>query len=341
MAIEYFMWYNDATMKKLYYATFEKNFDEVVKTIIKKQDKNALIKKLYADSVLFFADEKFSFENSCFKAAYLVIDNMQKLGAGALNAEMKHLLEKKYLKIFFPREVSNFKLTFSKENSNVVIDANLKNAVEIMLKKATKKTISYLSTQAELVFLAKADGTNLFMKKLSKSSELAKLENRYEIAPDVAYMINFLSEPAGAEVVLDPYAQKGILSYVRAYCFKKANIIANDADKENVAALKKRAKTLKDKSFSVLNYDFLSDSFPIKFIDKVVTDITDLQYQKSFRANEFFTEFFEKLYTLKIKVAVIVTSKSHDITRFITGKFDVEREVIATKYNVYKLKIRG
>ena len=94
MANQIFVCYNVNTMKKLYYATFEKNFDEVVKSIIKKQDKNATVKRLYPDAVLFFADERFSFENTCFKQAYLVIDNLQKEGVGALNAEMKHLLEK-------------------------------------------------------------------------------------------------------------------------------------------------------------------------------------------------------------------------------------------------------
>ena len=85
----------------------------------------------------------------------------------------------------------------------------------------------------------------------------------------------------------------------------------------------------------------MADNFPIKFIDKVVSDLTNLAYQKTFRANEFYTEFFEKLYDLKIKVAVLVVSKSHDISRFIDGKFEIDRQVVSTKYNVYKLKIRG
>ena len=80
---------------------------------------------------------------------------MQKEGLGGLNAEMKHLLEKKGLKIAFPKNVSSFKLVYQKENEKVLIDANLKNAVEIMLKKTTKKAISFMSTEAELVFLAK------------------------------------------------------------------------------------------------------------------------------------------------------------------------------------------
>ena len=257
-------------MRKLYYATFEKGWDEIVKSIIRKQDKNSQIKKLYQDAVLFFAEDHFKFENSAFKSFYLVVDNIQKDGVGAINAEMKHLLEKQGLKIVFPKGVTNFKLTYLKENENILIDANLKKAVEITLKKVTKKSISYLSTEAELVFLAKADGNVLFMKKLIISDEFTKIQNRYEMSPQEAYMLSFLSEPNQSEVVLDPFAGKGMIAYARTLCFKKANVIANDENQENVQEIKKKAKTIKDKSLSVLNYDFLSDKFPIKFIDKIV-----------------------------------------------------------------------
>ena len=103
-------------MKRLYYSKFEKGFGEVVKAIIKKQDKNAVIKKLFDDSVLFFADEHFKTDNLCFKSSYMVIDSIQKEGLGGINAAMKHLLEKKNLKISFPKNVSSFKLVFLKEN---------------------------------------------------------------------------------------------------------------------------------------------------------------------------------------------------------------------------------
>ncbi len=327
-------------MRKLYYSTFEKGWDEIIKLAIRKQDKNAVIKKLYADAVLFFADEHFKFENTCFKSGYLVIDNLQKDGVGGLNAEMKHLLEKKGLKILFPKEVKSFKLVYQKENEKVLIDANLKKAVEITLKRVTKKSISYVSTEAELVFLAKADGTNLFMKKLADQSK-QKFASKYEMNLDEAYLVNFLSEPAQSEVVLDPYADTGVVSYARALCFKKANVIANDESEERAEELRRISRSLKDKRFSVLNYDFMSENFPIKFIDKIVSNLTSLAYDRTFRASEFYAELFERMYNLKVKVAVLVVSKSHDLSRFAEGKFDIERLVLAQKYNVYKLKIRG
>ncbi len=327
-------------MKKLYYATFERGYDELVKQVIKKQDKNSLIKKLFPDSVLFFADEHFKFENNCFKQAFLVIDNLQKEGVGGLNAEMKHLLEKKGLKIAFPKDVKTFKLSFLKENEKVVVDANLKKAVEITLRKATKKSISYVSTDAELVFLSKADGTNLFMKKLFDIGQKSSFAKIMSVSADEAYFVNFLSEPCAGEVVLDPYAGDGSLAFSRAKCFKKANVIANSKDKADADEIKKLAKKLEGKSLSVLNYDFLGDNFPIKFIDKIVTNLNELVYDKTFRPHEFYAEFFDKLFDLKIKVAVVMVSKSHDISRFLSGKFEIERQIVLKNYNVYKLKIR-
>ena len=226
-------------------------------------------------------------------------------------------------------------------NENVLIDANLKKAVEITLKKVTKKSISYLSTQAELVFLAKSDGNILFMKKLLVSDEFSKIQNRYEISPQEAYMLSFMSEPSQSEVVLDPFAGKGMIAYARTLSFKKANVIANDENTENIQDIKKKAMTIKDKSLSVLNYSFLSEKFPIKFIDKIVTNLTDIAYDRLFRANEFFTDFFEKVYDLKVKILVLAVSKSHDLSRFIENKYEIEKQVFASKYNVYKLKIRG
>ena len=327
-------------MRKLFYAKFEPNFGEVIKSIIKKQDKNAVIKKLFDDAVLFFADEKFKVDNLCFKSAYVVIDSIQKDGLGALNAQMKHLLEKKNLKISFAKNVSSFKLVFLKENEKVLIDANLRKAVEIMLKKATKKAISYASLEAELVFFAKQDGTNLFMKKISNSTDYQKVESKSEIAPDLAYILNYLSEPVASEVSLDPFADRGMISYVRALSFKKSNVIANESDKESVVKIKAKLKLLKDNRFSVLNYDFLDQKFPIKFIDKIVTKLPSYSFG-GMSITELYYAFFEKVFNLKIKTMVLMVDKGFATTKFIMNYYDVEKEVSTKYYKVLKLKIRN
>ena len=334
-----YLCYNDA-MKKLYYATFEKGLDEIVKKIIKKQDKNSFIKKLTADSVLFFADEHFKLAGSCFKSAYFVIDSCQKDGTGALNAAMKHLLEKKDWRINFSKDVQKFKLLFLKEDSKVAIDAKLKQAVETMLSRKTKRQISYLNGTEELVFLAKLDGTNLFMKKLNIDYAYKNVRDA-QIDPEVAYVLNFLSEPAQSEAVVDPFSYDGAVSYVRASSFKKANVIANEKETDNVDDIKKLAKSLKEKSFSVMNYDFLSDKFPIKFIDKIVTVLPSINYDFEVSLTILYEEFFKKAFALNVKVVAVAVHKSMDITNAIKGKFEIETKASTQKFNLIKLKIKA
>ena len=92
-------------MRKLFYATFEKGYDEIVKKFIKKQDKNSHIKRLFSDGVLFFASENFKFANSLFIENYHVFDEVKYEGMGAVNAYMTHLLQRKIFKISLPANV--------------------------------------------------------------------------------------------------------------------------------------------------------------------------------------------------------------------------------------------
>lgn len=322
-------------MKRLYYASFEKGFDEVVKKVIRKTDRNSKIKTLYEDAVLFFADEHFKFKDSCFLDAYIVIHNVHKTGVGAINLTIKTLLEKKDLKIVYPREVGAIKLTIKKENDNVVVDAKLKTAFEVMLKRVTKKSFSYLAKD-ELVLLAKKDGENLFMKKMQIAGSFAGFLNQTNMKAETAYLMSVLSEPQPNETIVDAFAGNGVISYVRAGCFIKANVIACsdlDSEKEN---LKKLAKKLKPNTFSVLGYNFLADNFPIKFIDKIVTDLTGLGYGML----DDLIDFFDKVYDLKVKHLVLAMPKNYDINRFIYEKYSIVTEINAERFNVYSLKLK-
>ena len=178
------------------------------------------------------------------------------------------------------------------------------------------------------------------MKKQAQMPELLKVQNKVELSPDIAHALCFLSEPCVSEVVLDPFAEYGMIPYVRALCFKKSNVIANEENEQNIAEIKKKAKSLKEKHFSVMNYDFLSDKFPIKFIDKIVTVLPGIVYG-SLSTTEFYRSFFEKVYNLKVKTLVVMVSKSTDINRFIDEKFEIELKTSTFKFNIFKLKYRG
>lgn len=321
-------------MKRLYYATFEKGFSEIVKKVLKRTDKNSKIKTLYDDAVLFFADEHFKFIDSCFFDAFIVIQNIHKPGVGALNITIKSLLEKKDLKIAVPRDVSSVKLTIKKENEKVLLDNKLKSAFEVMIKRVTKKGISYFAKE-ELVLLAKNDGENLFMKRMQTQNKFVGLAGKYDIRPETAYLMCVMSEPQQNETVLDANSENGIISFVRANSFVKANVIASTDIDDEKEKLKKLAKKCKSNTFSVLGYNFLEDNFPIKYIDKIITDLTSFGFGKI----ENLHDFYDKAYACKVKTLVVANPKNYDINRFIVGKFEKTSEIFADKFNAYVLKL--
>lgn len=323
-------------MKRLYYATFEYGFGEIVKKVIKKNDRNSKIKTLYDDAVLFFADEHFKFIDSCFFEAFIVIQNLHKAGVGALNLTIKTILEKKDLKIAIAKDAQTVKLTIKKENENVVVDNKLKNAFEVMIKRITKRGISFFAKE-ELVLLSKKDGENLFMKRVETTDKFVGLAGKYDIRPETAYLLNVLSEPSPSEVVLDANASSGVISFVRANSFSKANVIACSKDETKKESLKKIAKKIKPNTFSVLGYDFLDENFPIRFIDKVVTDLTDL----GFRGIEELRDYFDKFFELNVKTLVLAMPKNYDIRRFVMNRFDIETEIVSSKFVAVKLKLKG
>lgn len=315
-------------MKKLYYATFEKGYEEVVKQIIKKQNKNNQVKKMYDGACLFFAE---NFNYDCFYSLFTVIHNSEKQGVGGINAEMKAILEKRDIKIFLPKNVKAVRVVYKKENEKVLIDNNLKKAFEVKLSKITKTRVSYFNGEIDLVVLAKEDGTILFMRKEYEND----LKNKFALSDSECYMINSLSEPASGEVVLDPYADSGELVFARCKNFKKANVIANARNSEDAEGLKKLSKKLKENKFSVLSYDFLEDNFPIRFIDKIVTYLPT----NFVNNNAEYHQFFEKTKALNIKMMVVVCSKSFDASKHFAENYEIEKEVVCKNYFVYKIRL--
>jgi hypothetical protein len=146
-----------------------------------------------------------------------------------------------------------------------------------------------------------------------------------------------MSEPRANEVVLDANASNGVISFVRANSFSKANVIAASGNEDEKEKLKRLAKKLKPNTFSVLGYDFLEDNFPIKFIDKIVTDVTEL----GFRGIENLRDFFDKAFELNVKMLVLAMPKNYDVRRFIANRYDIETEISASKFVAVKLKLKG
>ena len=348
-------------MKNLYYATFDKGYEKIVQKIIKKQDKSAFIKRLYTDAVLVVADEHFHFSSTVFYDVYQVIDYMEnselkviesqkksdennfdsaekKLkimhrrgGKGGISSEIKRLLSRKDLKIFFPKQVTKLRVSYlSDDNQKPDIDASLKNAFETMIKKITKRQIGYFGTNGELSVISKSKGDCIFAKKITDNN-YPDITSSKLLSPQKAFALNFLSDPVAGEVSLDPFSFDGIISFVRAYSFRKSNVIANEPSTDRASDIRLLAKKLKEKSFSVMNYDFLSDKFPIKFIDKIVTRLP-ISYSIT-------DSFFDKANKLGVKTIVALSSRTADYSEQIKDKYKVTENFACYGEQIFRFDI--
>ena len=72
--------------------------------------------------------------------------------------------------------------------------------------------------------------------------------------------------------------------------------------------------------------DFLQNNFPIKFIDKIVTMLPD--------SREIHTQFFEKVFILRVKKLVVYVSKFSNINLAVKDYYN-----ITDQYNIINGKI--
>ena len=88
-----------------------------------------------------------------------------------------------------------------------------------------------------------------------------------------------------------------------------------------------------------MNYDFLNEKFPIKFIDKIVTCLPSYSFDER-PISIIYHEFFEKVYALKVKILSLMVDRGFAPSKYIFEKYDIEKEIVTKSYKVLKLKIK-
>jgi len=89
-----------------------------------------------------------------------------------------------------------------------------------------------------------------------------------------------------------------------------------------------------------MNYDFLDEKFPIKFIDKIVTCLPLYSFDEK-PVSQLYYEFFDKAHSNNVKILSLLVDKGFATTKFALDKYDIEKEIVTKYYKVLKLKIRS
>jgi SAM-dependent methyltransferase len=204
-----------------------------------------------------------------FKNSFLVLDMAD--GFKSLTAFTTAIAENTP-KIHAPWKARTFHIVQMEYNTPVAISNDLKAKLIDAIKLRTR--LRYCSGHGHVEFWIslRKDGTGFFMQKISKSPNPAA----GELEPHIAALLARASAPKEDDVFIDPFCGSGAIPLARARMMPYRGIFAVDINPDLIAALRLKAKSIKNskvqKSFFIKIGDFLENKFDDDFADAIVTD---------------------------------------------------------------------
>ena len=214
--------------------------------------------------------------NNCF----LVLD--QPVAGGSLSDALRALPHSDAWHLPLSRSVTpnerTFRLVLSDENQLVAGDRNSLAQLRSTIAWLTHMKDSPRGAHVEFWILRRRSGQVYLCKRLSRRSRTEDDLRKGELRPELAHLLCLISEPAPADIFLDPFAGSGAIAFARAHYLYNM-IFAFDIEPSNVEAMKSKVKentalTARKKSPLIVR---LADARKLDriqdgFIDKVVTD---------------------------------------------------------------------
>lgn len=282
-------------------------------------------------------------------------------------------------------EVSYFVIKFFKDNFSIPeqihwCNSNLKSLLKEMKRFSLHKNVSFrivesrkngskLKYQKELLALEKKLSSHLRIDKahpdfelrlrekgkygligirITKTAEHIDVFQKGSLRKEIAYLMNYLSEPSRNDVFLDPMCGGGLIPILRSRMAEYKKIIASDLDLSLLRSKLNQLDTYPP-NFRIYQKSLESLSGVIsEKVNKIVFDPPWGFIQKIRNLKEFYREIFTILYELSSDVAIIVILTPHVgiIRKVIKGKpkrFKLldyfEGEVSGHKSSIIKIRI--
>jgi tRNA (guanine6-N2)-methyltransferase len=102
----------------------------------------------------------------------------------------------------------------------------LKTKIEKLISSQSKLKLNRSSSNTEFWILYRTEWFCYFLKRLSKHTAYEKILNKGELRPEIAFLMNWLSDPDKNDIVLDPFCGNGSIPIRRALNFPAKKIFA-------------------------------------------------------------------------------------------------------------------
>jgi tRNA G10 N-methylase Trm11 len=279
---------------KTYFSTFISGTQEIVKEFLVKHGQR--IKLLLDGLVVYQSDysqykiKNFRIFNNTFlllKFFYNIKPSIKSLEKILLIlAHNKNLIYQ--TKTNLPPEKRDFKIITSLENKMVSVDRKLLKKLESVILKIPGMRLNIKKPNLEFWVLLRREKYGFFGLRITYPSKNESRREKGELRKEVAYVMNFISNPDPKDIVLDPFAGHGAIPLERARNFPYKRIIAIDKDSYLVYKLKRKVATFK-KNIEVICGDALNlYKIPDKSIDKIITDPPWGEFEKIQNLEKFY-----------------------------------------------------
>ena len=189
-----------------------------------------------------------------------------------------------------------------------------------------------------------------FLKRLTRQTAYKKTLEKGALRPELAHVLNFISEPDADDIFLDPFCGYGSIPIERATSFPYNMIFAADKNQELVKLIRQKLKGSRIKgTFIVKEQDALDmQAFEDGFIHKIVTDPPwGLFADLGMDAQQFYARTLQECYrVLRVGgLLVVLVARKNELDRAIEAykgraqllnKYDVL--VSGKKATIYKLQ---
>lgn len=258
-----------------YFATFPAGTDSIVKEILLSQP-GVSIENTYTNMVIFKSPAQFQevasqpFFSNCFK----LISKFESRDMQDLVRISEWAFERDTFIQFLRTELGNrkmlFRFRFFEGSKTESMPRDLINDLMAFVIDNTKLKYSSTKPELEITFVKRSEGVSVVGLQYIDHKKYEPAPG--ELRPEIAYLMNYLSQPKRNDVFLDPFAGHGSLPIARSLFFHTKKLIVSDKTIKNfyTSCQKRNVKT---DVFDIHEKDGFSLSWlQDNSVDTIVTD---------------------------------------------------------------------
>ncbi len=269
----------------IFLSTFISGFQDVVGDILAKYRAKRIC-ALWDGAAVY---ENAHFINApCFNNTFEVLRSQKAYGAQVLDsfaADVVRHARSLSLGGMKSKRAGSFRIVSSFENGLVSVNPKVKGALETMLRDTTGLSLNRAKADVEFWLYARREGHCFFLRRITRNRLTEKDLQKGELRPELAFFLNWLSDPQKQDVYLDPFCGSGALPISRAKLGAFQRMYVSDLDFEKVGMAEARLREAKDfdkrqHTFRVLGVEDLPEAIPLGSVSKIVTDPPWGYYEK-------------------------------------------------------------